>query len=355
MGNYIKVEDLAKNLIASGKIQHVKQTQLYNFNYSHVNLPVYAVKDLWVNLDCQRDITDKRASMIQNIAKKFDPYSFGMPRVTQTTCGKLVIPDGQGRTIASYLAGIMDVPCQLMLKINQNQSDDDFQGELFLTQGENTQAIEKWQEHRVALNIKVPIGKGTMTKCNRAKDIQRTLDQLNKKYQAKYGLFSYDGTGSVDFGDSYQYFSSGVFRDVFNYQVNSQKAGSRTAPELIEACRVYAEYCSEQKVEGQNLEVMNYFIRREAENIFSNSLKVNNPTSYNQAIDLACKQLRYILYVKCQNGAKQKLSNLDLKQFFDTKNCANKQVSTTGHQSLNSEWNKIMKTQILMQAYQQFV
>lgn len=349
MANYIKLVDLTQQLVNKGLLKFCKQKQTINFQNSHSNIPAnFNINDLWVNLDCQREITEKRARMIQNIANDFNANAFGVPQVTKTMCNKMVIPDGQGRSIAAVLAGVSSIPCQLLLKSNISQFDDDWEGEHFLTQGDNVQAIDGWQIHRVALNIKNPSTKGTALVCNRAADIERVLNKLN---QSGYGKFGYDGTNSVDFCNSYRYFSNGVIREHLNFNVKKNIAGQRDAPELFESCIIYAKHISDQKVEGQNLEVLNYFICQEANN-FSN---ITGTVYGKTAIDNASKRLRFLLYLESGKRKKTKLTNQELKMFLGTTNCANNEVSEKGYKKLSSEWSKIVNDSSMMQSYQQFV
>lgn len=351
--NYIKLKDLTQQKI-NQKLLKPAKSQSISFASSHqlpasisgqfFPFPLYPLDNIWINMDCQRDIDSKRARKIQKIANEFNPNAFNVPTATLTDDGEVVIPDGMGRCIAAVLANVKEVPLRFCPKDNPEQSDNDWQGEHFLTQDENVQAIDGWQTHRVALKIENPSKKGTKTQVARARDIQRVLDKLNNSGN---GTFGFDGE-SLDFCNAYRYFTNGIIRDSMNSDAKQDNAGKRDAPELYEACLVYKNYVSDQKVEGQNLEVFNYFIIE-----FAKSYARNTGTTYSLiAIKEASKKLRFILQI---NGNGKKLSNSQLKSFLQTENAANDAVRENGLKKLTSEWNKICNDVNLMRSYQQFV
>jgi hypothetical protein len=94
-----------------------------------------------------------------HIAKDFNTNMFSVPQLTKTSCGKMVCPDGAGRIVAAILNSVQLIPAQQLSKSNPNQSDDDFQAELFLSQDENAAIVTGWQYHRVAHTIGIPTNK----------------------------------------------------------------------------------------------------------------------------------------------------------------------------------------------------
>jgi hypothetical protein len=353
MANYIKITDLVNDLKIQGLVRFVnsKNGRGVSFINSHQNIPAnFDVDDIYINLDCQRLIDKSRATKIMHIAKDFNTNMFSVPQLTKTSCGKMVCPDGAGRIVAAILNKVQLIPAQQLSKSNPNQSDDDFQAELFLSQDENAAKVTGWQYHRVAHTIGIPTNKSMATKHNRALDIQKVIDKLNNRNSNV--VYGYEGTPDIDLSESYIYFSRGVFKNEYNPLNAKNAAGKRDAPELYESCVIYEKYC-EHKVLGQNLEVFYYFLGQEAEKYS----KVLGKEYGQNAIDDASRKLRFILQneIKKSNGNVTRLSNMNLKKLFQNTNAANKAPRDIGNQQLVNEWNKIVLNKSLMSEYQNFV
>ena len=349
MANYVKIIDYINSLIQRGKPLKYLPNSNISFTHSHSNIaPNFDVNDLYVNLDCQREITDGRAKKIMQITKRFNANQFSVPQITQTMCGKYVVPDGLGRTISAILNGVNRIPGQLLVKSNPNQSDDDWQGELYLSQDENEESLKGWQRHRVAKNLQNPQSKAMKYQHSRAQDIQRVIDKLNTN--SKGIIFGYEGNNNdVDLSEAYRYFANGVFREEYNPNYAKLPAGTRDAPELFEACIAYQQY-GEKEVMGQNLEAFYSFIADQAQTTFNN----NSSMTKLDSIKEAGRQLRFILHTKAKTSKKQQLSNQELKNFLGTTNCANNQVSKVGTASLNQEWKKLRNNTNYMAQYATF-
>jgi len=82
-----------------------------------------AIADLGVDQTYQRKILERGARNVRRIAEAFDWSKFGAVIVSPVEGGAFAIIDGQHRTTAAALAGIKEVPCQVVQADRARQAD----------------------------------------------------------------------------------------------------------------------------------------------------------------------------------------------------------------------------------------
>lgn len=346
----IKITDLVSKMKNENVFSHVHSNSKFTSSHSNI-VDRVKISHLFINDETQRGIDKRRVTKIQKMATNFDPYKFGMPLVTQDNDGNYLVVDGQGRTIAAYLAGFTEIPCQKMIK-PEGQSDLDWQGELFITQNDNVETVSGWQLYDVAhrLNQNGMVTHSGKNQVNRAKDITNLIDRLNKN--DNNWTFGYhvdvestiNKNYTVDLTKIYKYVVDGIIRDTHNIDANCP-AGSRRAKCLEAALYSFAEYLPNEAVTGQNLEVAVVYIKKIA-CALADSRNLTGATSaeVNDAAKRFCYILNNILMEKRSNNPSYKLTHADLKTCFGTVNKANNEVAEIGIQNLENLWKKITKS-----------
>lgn len=357
----IKLVDLVNKLKTAG-ILSAPSVELPNFALSHSNISGrIKLSDLYIEDKTQRKIDKNRGKKINKIAGGFDPYKFGMPLVTQDVNGTYFVVDGQGRAIAAVLVALDEIPCQIVLKPNATGSDSEFQGEIFITQNDNVEAVSGWQLHDVAKELTgAPQLKSAKHQVNKAKDIKNLLTKLNNNSNGWTFGYHIDANSSrtkytVDLTKSYQYVVNGVIRPTHNIECGL-RASDRTAKSLEAALNVFAEYLPEQVVVGQNLDVFTYYIKQTTCELRNNR---NLRDVTNAEINDAAKRLCYILhYYNCLKKVADPyhiLKHQELKELLGTTNKANKDVAITGDIKLKELWAMVLKSkQFSTEQYNRF-
>lgn len=358
----IKIVDLVSKL-KNESILATQNLSVQNFSLSHSNISDrIKISHLYIDDRTQRGIDKKRAKKISQMASDFNPYKFGMPLITQDNDGNYFVVDGQGRSIAALLAGFEEIPYQKMTKPNNAANDTDWQGELFITQYDNTENVSGWQLYDVAseLNINSMRYKSGIQQVSRATDIKNLLLKLNSNNNNWTFGYHIDSSSvitgyTVDLTKAYKYVVDGIIRETHNFDATS-KPGSRNAKALEAALNVFAEYTPGDPIIGQNLEVIVVYIKKTADELkVSRGLPFVTNSEINDAAKRLCYMISWYSSSKRTNNLSHKLTQQELKILFKTINAANKTVATTGVSSLNDLWKSILKNKSYSQSqYEQF-
>jgi hypothetical protein len=91
-----------------------------------------AIRDLVIDPEYQRDITNVGRTNVRHIAETFDWNKFAPVIVAAAGSGKFAIVDGQHRTTAAALCGVDRVPCAMIdaAKLAQAQAFRDINGNI---------------------------------------------------------------------------------------------------------------------------------------------------------------------------------------------------------------------------------